>query len=218
MEMLLALAVSAIVLAGMGGVFFSALRLRERAAAMLDDARPLHHAITSLRRDLKGALPPGGLLAAGFRCGAVSAALGQSLGIQFATTTGLIQDQSPWSEVQEVTYELRVPGAGGTKQGKDLIRTTTRNLLSTTTLDYHEEWLLGGVERLEFECYDGWQWREYWDTSLGDTNLPVAVRVRLQMAVDDQVDIRTVQPFEMVIPLVTQSQLPPADSTLGGME
>ena len=34
---------------------------------------------------------------------------------------------------------------------------------------------------LEFDCYDGSQWRNTWDTSAGDTNLPVAVRVRIQL-------------------------------------
>jgi hypothetical protein len=38
MEVLLALAISAILLAAIGGIFFSAARLRERTTAMLDAA------------------------------------------------------------------------------------------------------------------------------------------------------------------------------------
>src|SRR5438477_10836862 len=61
-EITLALAVSAIVLAAIGGVFFSAIRLRERTMAMMDAAAPLQQTVTFLRRDLKGAVPPGGTL------------------------------------------------------------------------------------------------------------------------------------------------------------
>src|SRR5689334_22550428 len=88
MEMLLALAVSAIVVAGIGGVFYSAVRLRERTAAALDEAAPLQHALALIRRDLRGALPPGGYLAGGFRNGTLSGSMSQGSGLQFYTTTG----------------------------------------------------------------------------------------------------------------------------------
>src|SRR5207253_1453691 len=71
-EMLLALAVSAVILAAIGGVFFSAMRIRERTTAMLDQSAPLQQAITLLRRDLKGAVPPGGVLAGSLQSGVVS--------------------------------------------------------------------------------------------------------------------------------------------------
>src|SRR5262249_43240988 len=56
MEIMLALAVSAIVLAGIGGVFYSAVRLRERTMAMIDESTPLQQAFNFIRHDLQGAL------------------------------------------------------------------------------------------------------------------------------------------------------------------
>src|SRR5207245_9236232 len=50
MEMLLALAISAIVIAGIGGVFYSAVRLPERTAAALEEAARLRHALAFIRR------------------------------------------------------------------------------------------------------------------------------------------------------------------------
>ncbi|HYG34466.1 MAG TPA: prepilin-type N-terminal cleavage/methylation domain-containing protein, partial [Clostridia bacterium] len=158
MEMLLALAVSAIVLAGIGGVFFSAMRLRERTTAMLDEAAPLQQALTILRRDLKGALPPGTGMAGEFRCGNVSSSIGETLGLQFSTTTGVLRDDMPWGDVQEVTYELRTSAVRNGGSGRVLIRTVTRDLLATAGLDYTEQWLLENVESLAFECFDGLQW------------------------------------------------------------
>src|SRR6185295_15325671 len=101
MEVMLALVVSAIVLAGIGGVFYSAIRLRDRTTAMLDESTPLHQTLNFLRRDLQGALPPGGLyaMAGDFKIEQLS---GQSFRIQFFTTTGVIDENTPWGELQEV--------------------------------------------------------------------------------------------------------------------
>jgi len=203
-EMLLALAVSAIVLAGIGGVFYSAIRLRERTAALVDESVPVYQSLSFLRRDLQGAVGPGGVLAGDFRSGAVNSGTLQGYGLQFCTTTGSLKDEVPWGDIQEVTYELRDPTERNSLGGKDLIRSVSRNLLSTTTPDSDDQWLLGNVQSLEFACFDGIDWRDTWDTSLGDTNLPVAVRVRIQLATDSTVDTRNRQPIELVVPLVTQ--------------
>jgi hypothetical protein len=206
MEMLLALAVSAIVLAGIGGVFYSAVRLRERTAALVDASAPLYQALAFLRRDLRGVMPPGGILAADFRSGAISSGLIQGYGLQFSTTTGIIKDDAPWGDIQDVVYELRDPTERNYTGGKDLIRSVSRNLLPTTTQDATEQWLLGNVQSLEVACFDGFEWRESWDSSLGDTNLPVAVRVRIQLVGDSSADNRSRQPIELIVPLGIQSR------------
>jgi type II secretory pathway component PulJ len=216
--MLLALAVSAIVLAGIGGVFYSAIRLRERTVALLDEVAPLHQSLGILRRDLQGTLPPDGVMAGDFKCGPVLSAVGQTVGLQFSTTTGAIKDNAPWGDVQDVVYELRDPVVRTGGGGKDLIRSVTHNLLSTTVPDYDEQWLLGKVETLEFACYDGTDWRDLWDTSLSDTNLPAAVRVRIQQVADDSVDARSRAPFEMIIPLVIQSRTNQVQQSSGGAQ
>src|SRR2546423_5978630 len=81
-EVLLALSVSAIVLAAIGGVFYSAVRLRERTTAMLDEAAPLYQALTLLRRDLLGTVPPGGILISAFKTGTMDSGMAQGPGLQ----------------------------------------------------------------------------------------------------------------------------------------
>ncbi len=214
----MALAVSAIVLAGIGGVFFSALRLRERTTALLDESLPLYRGLGFLRRDLKGALPPGGVMAGDFRVGAINSGMGQSVGLQFTTTTGVINDDAPWGDLQEVTYELREPTVRTGTGGRDLIRSTSRNLLSSGLLDYSEQWVMGNVESIEYACYDGMNWRDLWDTSITDTNLPTAVRVRIQTVADENVDVRDRQPFEIIVPIITQSRTNNTQQTSGGLQ
>jgi len=217
MEVMLALTVSAIVLAAIGGVFFAALRLRDRTAAALDETAPLYQAVSIIRRDFEGALPPGSAAlptAGDFRTDPESASR-----IQFSTTTGIVNDTDPWGDVQEVIYELREP-SDHRDTGKDLYRTVSRNVLATgAAAEGVELPLLSHVQSLQFTCYDGSNWRDSWDTSVGDTNLPVAVRIRLRLRGDTDASSRAQQPYELVIPLLAQSRTnQPDTSTMGGAQ
>jgi type II secretion system protein J len=208
-EVMLALAVSAIVLAAIGGIFFSAARLRERTTAMLDEAAPMQQALAILRRDLRGALPPGGgtlPLAGDFRSEALSGGTAQSDRLTLYTTSGSQNSSASWSDIQEVVYELKDPVQKTVAPGRDLIRSVYHNLLGTTVPEPDEQFLVGNVQSLEFTCYDGVDWRESWDTSLSETNLPAAVRVRIKPAVESASSAVSVEPFELIVPLVAQSR------------
>jgi type II secretion system protein J len=217
-EVMLALAISAIVLAGIGGVFYSAVRLRERTMAMIEEATPLQQAFNFIRHDLQGAVPPGGgnlPLAGDFKLTALGSGLGQNGHIEFFTTSGAINDNTTWSDIQFISYELR-DSTDRTKNnsGKDLIRSVNRNVLATAMQDPQDQPLLSNVQSLELSCFDGINWRDSWDTSLGDTNLPYAVRVRIQLAGDN--NSRAQQPFEIVVPVVSQSRTNVTASTSNG--
>ena len=204
MELLLAMGTSAIVLAAIGSVFYSAIRLRERTTSALEKAPPLYQACDLLRRDLRGALPPGGLLAGDFKAEAAGAGLGPNYWVQFSTTTGKPDPATPWGDVQEVVYQLQPSRRRSASGGMELVRSVSRNLLTTSTLDLEDELVLENVESFEVNCFDGYEWRTVWDTSLTETNLPLAVRIRIELADAADVDRRAREPFELVVPLVTQ--------------
>ena len=82
----------------------------------------------------------------------------------------------------------------------------TRNLLPTMTAETDEHWLMGNVESLEFLNYSGTDWRDSWDTTMGDTGLPQAVRVRIQIAADDSGKFLKREPLELLVPLTTQAR------------
>jgi len=217
-EVLLALTVSAIVLAAMGGVFYSAILLRKRTSAAVDSASRLQPALNLLRRDLQAALPPSGGLAGDFRCGAVLGGLGESLGLQFSTASAIIDDNSQWGNLQEVIYQLRDARQRTAGGGKDLVRLVNHNLLATMIEEPEEQWVLGNVQSLQFSCFDGTQWRDSWDTSLSDTNLPVAVRVQLLAGSEEESPSRDQQPVELVIPLLVQARNPLVSTNSGGIQ
>jgi general secretion pathway protein J len=215
-EVLLALTVSAIVLAAMGGVFYSALLLRKRTTATVENASRLQPALNIIRRDLLCVMPPSGGLAGDFRCGSLLGGIGESLGIQFSTATAVIGDSLPWGNVQEVSYQLREASQRTAGGGRDLIRLVNRNLLTTALEEPEEQWMLGNVQSLQFSCYDGSQWRDSWDTSLGDTNLPTAVRIQLLAGSEDESATRNQQPVELIVPLVVQARNPLVSTNSGG--
>jgi type II secretion system protein J len=210
-EMLLAVAICAIVLVAINGVFATAVRLRDKTSEAIEESLPINRATDIMQRDLKGVVGPGGALAGDFRCGAqaMGATMGLSgeagsAGLDFFTTTGAISDKAPWGDVQEVFYELKAP-ADRSKEGMDLVRCINRNILSTTPQTPEIQWLMGNVQNLQFDCYDGNQWRNTWDTSSGDTNLPVVVRIRIQPVAKQGEAARNQQPIEMLVPLITQT-------------
>ena len=209
-EMILAVGVAALVLTIIGSVFFAALHLREVTQAAVDVATPVDQALGVMRRDLQCAVTPTNgttkILSGDFRVGTLtSPGISQPVAIEMFTATGALSDNAPWGDIQKVTYELKDP-ADRNAPGKDLYRSVTRNVMGTTMPDVQDQWLLGGVQSLEFSCFDGSQWFNTWDTtgitSL-NTNLPVAVRVAIQLAGNNAAGA---PPIEILVPIDSQSR------------
>jgi type II secretion system protein J len=208
-EMILAIGISAIVLIVVNAAFFSSLRLRDATSNTVDAASPVDAAVTFLKRDLQCAVTPTNgtskVLSGGFRAGSGLTSVGVSdpVAIEMYTATGALSDSEPWGDIQRVTYELKNP-AVSTATGRDLYRSVVRNLLSVATPDVTDQLMLSGVASLKFSCFDGAQWNDTWDTtdpSAINTNLPVAVRVDIQMA--GRADAG---PIEIVVPIDSQSR------------
>jgi prepilin-type N-terminal cleavage/methylation domain-containing protein len=253
LELLLATAIFSIVLIAINTVFFSALHLRKATTEALEESLPLEHALGVIRKDLQNVAVPGGVLAGHFRsigggggfggttmggssrtgsqqqnaATGTGAALAQSAvqgGFDFFTTTGVIRDGISSSDLQEVNYQLMEPVEGEKALGQDLVRSVTRNLLSFVTPVPEEQRLLKNVEALEFEFYDGYEWRDTWDTSLSDTNLPMAVRMRLLRAMPPERRNLEREPVELIVMLAQAGTAPnvsqeeETSSTSGGEE
>gem|GEM_PF-309511 len=210
-EVLLALAICAIVLAAINAVFATAVRFRDRTSAAVDESIPTGLAFEKMRTDLKSVVGPFGFLAGDFKCDAQTMGTSMGLssvsggGLDFFATSGVIGDNSPWGDIQEVYYQLTPPAGRNKSLGQDLVRCVNRNLLATTAQTPDIQVLMSDVESIDFECYDGTQWRNTWDTSAGDTNLPTAVKIRIQPAVDRAM-VTKPQPLELIVPLITQTR------------
>ena len=201
-EVILAIGIAAIVLVTVASVFFSAIRMRNATQAAVDNATPVDQALTFIRRDLQCVVTPTNgttkVMSGAFRAGLVSSsASGEPVAVEMTTSTAQLNGSQPWGDLQRVTYELRDP-ANKNGQGKDLVRSVTRNILAVTTPQVDDQWMMSGIQSVTFSCYDGAQWWNTWDTTgltSANTNLPVAVKVDIQ-PVGNQM-----APYEIIVPI-----------------
>ena len=206
-EMILAIGVAAIALVAVNTVLFAALHLREATTNAVDAATPLDQTMAFMRRDLQCVVTPTNgtskVLSGSFRVGTInSAGIAEPVAIEMYTADGALSENAPWADIQRVTYELK--NSTDTSGRRDLFRTVSRNLLATTTVDLHDQLMLTGVESVKFTCFDGSQWQANWDTSdptAINTNLPLAVRVDIQMA-----GANANEPIELVVPIDSVSR------------
>jgi type II secretion system protein J len=207
-EMILAVGVAALVLIVVNVVLFTALHLRDATADVVDAESPVDAAVTFLKRDLQCCVTPTNgtskVLSGDFRVGNISSTgVSDPVAIEMFTATGALSDSQPWGDIQRVTYELKNP-ADPSAAGKDLYRSVLRNLLTVSTPTVDDQLMLSGVTSVKFSCYDGAQWDDTWDTTSltsVNTNLPLAVRVDIQMAGN-----ANAQPVEIVVPIDSVSR------------
>ena len=131
LEVLIAVMIFAVVLAAASTVFYGALRLRKGAAESLEQSLPRQQALAVVQRDLANLVVPGGTLSGVCRTTSITNVIGGQSSPDFYTSTGLIDSTSPWAEIQRVAYVL-MDSSGPGADGKDLVRTVTRNLLPAT--------------------------------------------------------------------------------------
>lgn len=225
-EMLLAVAIFAIVLTAIHMVFYGALQLRNKTSDEIERGLPLQQALTILKRDLANLVLPGqtllGELQSSTSIGSSTnelsllspipdSIIGQS-SPAFFTASGTIDDQLPWGDILRVVYFLAPPT--NNTSGKDLIRSVTRNLLPTFPEEPEDQRLLQGLQTLTFSYYDGSQWREYWDSSIETNRLPLGIKVELQFMTEDSSRTRR-PPIELVVPVVLRAGTNQVGSTEG---
>jgi type II secretion system protein J len=206
-EVILAIGISAIVILTITAVFYAALHLRDATQDYVDSTTPINQTMAFLRRDLANVVTPTNgttkVLSGDFKVGNVTTTgNGQPAAIEMFTTTGDLSDSKPWGDIQRVTYELRDPTTQNA-QGKDLVRSVTRNLLTISTPDVKDEWMMSGVQSISFSCFDGTQWWNTWDTTgvmSANTNLPTVVKVDIQLVGNN------LAPIEIVVPIDSQSR------------
>jgi type II secretion system protein J len=203
-EMILAIGVTAIVLAAVNAVLFTALHLRQVTTDVVDAATPVNQAFTYLRRDLQCVVTPTNgtsrVLSGGFRLGngINSVGISDPVAAEIFTATGALSERAPWADIQRVCYGLKNSTDGSGR--RDLYRSVTRNLLSISTPDVTDQLMLSGVASIKFSGYDGAQWQEVWDTtdpSSVYTNLPLAVRVEIRLAGND----KNAGPIQLLVPV-----------------
>ncbi|MEW6237856.1 MAG: hypothetical protein AB1656_20915 [Candidatus Omnitrophota bacterium] len=233
MEVLLASVMYAIVVGAVYTVFYGALRLREKAYDAFEKALPKDYALSIVKRDLSGLMPPGGVLA--------GSTIGEKIDdggmrrdrLEFYTSSGVITADSPWGDIQKVEYYLADPEFTDGGEGFDLVRAVTRNLLPSTEPEVEESRLLTGAASLAFLYYDGTDWLDSWDAvsessteqsttteesttdstaSQDEETTLLAIRLRVDFLQPRDAD-RLTRPIDWVIPVIVEKTPQSSQST-----
>lgn len=206
-EMMIAIAVFAIVLSAINGIFWGALRLRNKTVESVDAALPRERALAVIRSDLENVVPPGGKFFTTFTTtgtttnanGLATAVMPGQSSPEFTTSNGAIDDNSGWSDIQRVSYQL-VNSTNG-NAGRDVVRVVNRNLLPTVQQTSEQQPILSGVQSVFFSFHDGTVWKDIWDSTNEVLRLPRAIRVRIEMASEERGRLAP-PPLELVVPLI----------------
>ncbi|HTZ19322.1 MAG TPA: type II secretion system protein GspJ, partial [Opitutaceae bacterium] len=198
LEILIATAVSAIVLVAISTVFYGALRLRTTTTDHIEDDLTLQRTLGLVRNDLAGLMLPGGTLSGALQTTPSSTlqsdTAGERISPDFYTDSGKVDGWNPYSEVQMVTYYLAAATDGS--NSRTLVRSVMRNLLPAQDATPDDQLLLPGVTSADFLFYDGTEWTDTWDSTVTST-LPTAVKFRLQLASQSA----NASPIELVVPV-----------------
>src|SRR5208283_4067237 len=183
--------------------FFAALRLRERTIDALEASLPVEQALQTMQRDLANiVISTNGIFFGPLQTTNPTNNLPGQVGPDFFTSGGELDGMVPWGNVEKIDYLLAAPTNGRVGPGQDLIRAITRNLLPVNPPAMPEEkhTLLSGVQSLTFLYYDGTQWDQAWDTTQ-QSNLPVAIKVQIQMVARNTGALALNPPLELVVPM-----------------
>jgi prepilin-type N-terminal cleavage/methylation domain-containing protein len=203
-EIVIATAIMAILLAVIHTAFFGALRLRERTVDAIESSMPVEDALLTIQRDLANLVISTNTNAVFFgplqSINQTNTLLPGQVGPDFYTSSGELDGLVPWGNVEKIDYLLTAPTNGRGGPGQDLVRAVTRNLLPVNQQPAPDDKrvLLSGVQSLTFLYYDGTQWDFVWDTTQ-ETNLPLAIKVQIRMATRNTTAVNP--PLELVVPV-----------------
>jgi type II secretion system protein J len=212
LELLVATAVSAIVLLVINATFFTALRLRNTTHDKIDRDLVLQRALGIIRADLAGIVLPGSATATNVLSGQLETenftstsmdSTGERVSPDIYTDSGRIDGWTTFADVQSVAYFL-VPATDGSNT-KSLVRAVTRNLLPVQDGDFNQQTLLPGVASASMSFYDGTDWTDTWDSSTSNT-LPSAIKFSLVLTpTDGSAASPTSGSVDVVVPVIVST-------------
>lgn len=207
-EVLLSVAIAAVVLAAISAVLFGALHLQARTTEATSQTLPMDRAIATIKQDLACILQAStnssnttnttiGLMGTD----ATGTGLTQTPLLEIYTASGTVSDDVPWPSVQKIDYWLQPPTNRTGQLGMDLVRGVTRNPLPASPMPPDQQQvLLQNVQRLQFSFYDGTNWNDTWSTML--SNVPVAIKGAITFARSRSGGMTGI-PAQFLVPIVT---------------
>lgn len=203
MELLAALALTAVIMSGVLSLLVATLRARDRQFQQQNAAFTQGNALRRLIQDLRGMVPP----ATAGVYGAIEGVAGvydncRHDSLQFASAVNPPQHGIFGTDLINVSYALQL---NERSDAFDLVRSVRRNLLPSTESVPEETVLLSTVRELSFAYFTGEEWQDSWTASASDNRLPEAVRVRIATGRPDTAG--PAESLEQIVAVVTRTRL-----------
>jgi type II secretion system protein J len=216
LEMILAIAVTAIVTSALFTTMSGTFKTRRQAEDHLAGREAARSVIQLVRSDLQCVPPAGGRISGVF--------IGEDLsgpGNDPADALTYITANSKYKSVQDLAdlrqVELRLLKTSGEEDYYVLGRMVTGNLLATITPEPELQVLARRVVSLDIQYFDGNDWLDQWDSSERENALPAAVQLVLVTAPELSQEIEDDEEREATYITTTQMiRLPAAEAVEGG--
>jgi type II secretion system protein J len=184
LEMLVAIALIAVVAGSLYASLNIAFRARRSALGVTESVRRAELALDLVRQDLQAAMLPRGVLAGIFTGTDDQDAQGRDADslVLYASVPDLEPTQGI-GDVKQIELACETSDDG---RSQVLVRLTTANLLAPQTPEPEREVLCTGVYAFNLRYFDGSEWQDTWDSSTQDDALPVAIEVTLQLTGDER--------------------------------
>jgi prepilin-type N-terminal cleavage/methylation domain-containing protein len=197
-EVILAMVISAILLAGVVTAFRQTLTLREQSSRVAETQTRLRVAETELRKALQNVALPGGLLGGTF-VGTKEENGDQRLDSLSLNILSNALDSRCLGDILNIEFVLEEDEDTGKYR---LLKNVTRNLLTLEEEDPEETELLTDIYAMEITYYDGTDWQDSWDSSTVDNALPEAVLVHISFEAEDSDEANSQAPLELLVPII----------------
>lgn len=202
-EVLIATLSFAIILAALNVAFYAGLRLRSRTTKLVEDVLPLNQVAAILKRDLRG-VQTMGVMAGPLQGEATGLGLKRSGRLELYTSSGVVDDQYPWGDMQKVAYYLRQPEYTRNSRSLEMVRAVTRNVLASSEQDLEEIPLISEVETMEITFYNGLDWVDAWYSTNQEPALPLAIKMSVYFT-ETEPGQPARDPLEFLVPITTQA-------------
>jgi prepilin-type N-terminal cleavage/methylation domain-containing protein len=176
LEMLVAIAMVAIITASLYSALYVGFRAQRSATRAVEPARAATLTLQLLEQDLEGAMSPTGILAGQF-LGTDSQGLDGADGLAFYSSANVPIAGESGADTRHVEF---IVAAALDDAQPALYRRVTSNLLPSNAPLIREQVLCRNVKAFSLRYFDGTQWLESWDSTGQGDLLPLGVEVQIE--------------------------------------
>lgn len=188
LEILVASVAFAMIVIVIKVTLLESLELRERGQARMDKINIRMRVVEVIEKDLRQCFLTETTFAPDFKGDTLGGGVTRTDQLEFYTLSGMTLTNQPWGNLQKVRYFLEQPqneGRSELSEGLTLYREVTRDLNPSVQDIILPQAIANRVNSLAFQYFDGEFWQENWDSTVDETKLPVAVRIRIEFLQDE---------------------------------